>query len=110
VTTSRTHSFEVFRNPRLAEHLKAFDEWAADAVARGDVDALADYRLKGPAAGVAHPTADHFVPLLLALGASTSHGRHLGAGIDRFFVGTPPGRCRSHEVPRSSEPAGSTRW
>lgn len=82
-----THSFEAFRNPGLASTLKAFDEWAADAIARGDVDALIDYRAKGPAAHVAHPTADHFVPLLLALGASASHGRALGAAIDRFFYG-----------------------
>lgn len=82
-----THSFEVFRNPGLSGHLKDFDEWAVDAIGRGDVDALTDYRLKGPSAGIAHPTADHFVPLLLALGASTSHGRERGAGIDRFFVG-----------------------
>lgn len=43
-----THSFEAFRNPGLASALRAFDEWAADAIARGDIDALLDYRAKGP--------------------------------------------------------------
>lgn len=66
-----THSFEVFRRPDLMGHIEAFDEWAADAVARGDVDALTDYQTKGPGVAVAHPTADHFVPLLLTLGAAT---------------------------------------
>ena len=66
-----THSFAVFRRPELAGHTAAFDEWATDALARNDVDALLDYRRKGPGAAVAHPTADHFVPLLLTLGAGT---------------------------------------
>ena len=64
-----THSFATMRRPELMGENRAFDEWAADAIARRDVDALIDYRTKGPGAAVAHPTADHFVPLLLTLGA-----------------------------------------
>ncbi|KGN36239.1 DODA-type extradiol aromatic ring-opening family dioxygenase [Knoellia subterranea] len=70
-----THSFAVMRNPALAGHTEAFDEWAADALDRGDVDALTDYVAKGPGAAVSHPTADHFVPLLLTLGAASDVGR-----------------------------------
>lgn len=66
-----THSFAVLRNPRLTGHLAAFDEWATATLAEGDVDALMDYEHKGPGAAIAHPTADHFVPLLLTLGAAT---------------------------------------
>ena len=66
-----THSFAVMRDPALVGHTEAFDQWAADAIARGDVDTLIDYRTKAPAAHVAHPTADHYVPLLLTLGAAT---------------------------------------
>ncbi len=81
-----THSFAVMRNPALAGHTQAFDAWAADALARGDVDALTDYRAKAPGAAVAHPTADHYVPLLLALGAAgTSSPRAVTAlGGERF--------------------------
>ncbi|MGW5310356.1 dioxygenase family protein [Nocardia thailandica] len=64
-----THSFAVMRDPRLSGHIEAFDTWAADALRRRDVDALLDYRAAAPGAAVAHPTADHFVPLLLTLGA-----------------------------------------
>ncbi|PUA81422.1 dioxygenase [Nocardioides currus] len=83
-----THSFAVMRDPDLARHTAAFDEWAADALDRGDVDALSDYVAKGPGARVAHPTADHFVPLLLTMGAASS----VGAGstitpIDRSRFG-----------------------
>ncbi len=43
-----THSFAVFRDPRLVGHNQAFDEWAVDAMARGDVDELVDFRAKAP--------------------------------------------------------------
>ncbi len=45
-----------------------FDEWAADTLARRDLDRLAAYRGE-PSARYAHPTADHFVPLFVTLGA-----------------------------------------
>ncbi|BCF86388.1 dioxygenase (plasmid) [Rhodococcus qingshengii] len=81
-----THSFATLRNPDLARHTAAFDEWATDAIARGDVDALIDYRRKAPGANVSHPTAEHFVPLMLSLGAAytpqTSTSR-----IERMFYG-----------------------
>lgn len=65
-----THSFAVMRHPELQEHLNAFDEWAGETIARGDVDSLMDYLNKGPGAKIAHPTADHWVPLLLTMGAA----------------------------------------
>ena len=82
-----THSFAVLRDPNAQAHTRAFDEWAADALHRGDVDALADYRAKGPGAGVSHPTADHFVPLLLTLGAATTPGEPATTAIDRIWYG-----------------------
>ncbi len=81
-----THSFAVMRDPSLAGYNEAFDEWAADAVRRGDVDALSDYRAKAPGAQVAHPTADHFVPLLLTMGAAADPTTAESA-IDRMFWG-----------------------
>lgn len=46
----------------------AFDAWADDVVARNDVDALLDWQRKAPDAALNHPTVEHFVPLLLAMG------------------------------------------
>ncbi|TAP39078.1 class III extradiol ring-cleavage dioxygenase [Arthrobacter sp. S39] len=66
-----THSFAVMRNPGLIGYTRAFDEWANNAIIHGDIDALTDYAAKGPGARIAHPTADHFVPLLLTFGAAT---------------------------------------
>ena len=82
-----THSFTVFRRPELAGHTAAFDEWATDAVARSDVDALIDYRRKGPAVEVSHATPEHFVPLLLTMGASTTTGRTVTTGVDGTWFG-----------------------
>jgi 4,5-DOPA dioxygenase extradiol len=81
-----THSFAVMRNPDLAAHNQAFDTWAADALTRGDVDTLIDYRAKAPSAKVAHPTADHYVPLLLTVGASTDPTSATSA-INRIWFG-----------------------
>jgi 4,5-DOPA dioxygenase extradiol len=81
-----THSFAVFHSPALAAHTAAFDEWAVDALARADVDALADYRDKAPGAAVAHPTAEHFVPLLLTVGAAADAGSAVSA-VDRMVMG-----------------------
>lgn len=53
----------------------------------GDVDALTDYVAKAPGAAVAHPTADHFVPLLLTLGAGTELGDPATTAIDRIVFG-----------------------
>src|SRR5262245_1194579 len=46
-----------------------FDHWAAEALDRGDVDALAAFR-QAPGARYAHPTTEHFAPLFVTLGAS----------------------------------------
>ena len=48
-----------------------FDAWAADALARGDLDTLAAFR-EAPGMPYAHPTAEHYVPLFVTLGAATT--------------------------------------
>jgi 4,5-DOPA dioxygenase extradiol len=48
-----------------------FDTWCGDVLARWDLDSLADYRRRAPALHVAHPTEEHFLPLLIAAGAAS---------------------------------------
>jgi 4,5-DOPA dioxygenase extradiol len=48
-----------------------FDHWAAGALDRGDIDALAAFR-GAPAARYAHPTTEHYAPLFVTLGAADS--------------------------------------
>lgn len=47
-----------------------FDAWAADALARGDIDELARFR-EAPGMPYAHPTVEHFSPIFVALGAAS---------------------------------------
>lgn len=48
-----------------------FDQWVEGVLTRWDLDALADYRRRSPALHVAHPTEEHFLPLLVAAGAAS---------------------------------------
>ncbi len=63
-----------------------FDAWAAEALGRGDVETLANYR-KAPGMPYAHPTADHFLPLFVTLGASTDPGKPAATVIDGYWMG-----------------------
>ena len=47
-----------------------FDAWAADALDRGAIDELFAWTDRAPAARLAHPTPDHFIPLFVTLGAA----------------------------------------
>ena len=64
-----------------------FDLWAGEALARGDVDALADYRDRAPGMPYAHPTVEHFVPLFVTLGAATDPEAPRESTIDGFWMG-----------------------
>jgi 4,5-DOPA dioxygenase extradiol len=68
---SLTHNLYEFRQ-HIAdpEYAQQFADWVDDAVARRDVDALVHYRERAPHAARAHPTEEHYLPLLVALGAS----------------------------------------
>jgi 4,5-DOPA dioxygenase extradiol len=98
---SLTHNlYEFRRHVRDPEYAQAFADWIADAVARGDEAALVGYRERAPHAARAHPTEEHFLPLLVALGASEAdEPRSLIRGgmtygtlsMDSFGFGLPPG-------------------
>ena len=64
-----------------------FDAWAAEAIARGDVDELAAYRSKAPGMPYAHPTVEHLTPLFVTLGAATDPESPGEQVIDGFWMG-----------------------
>lgn len=64
-----------------------FDVWAADALARGDVDELARYQHAAPGMPYAHPTAEHFTPLFVTLGAAADPTAPVTTAIDGFRIG-----------------------
>ncbi|AWK52686.1 dioxygenase [Clostridium beijerinckii] len=47
-----------------------FDDWLIDKIKNKDLTSLFNYRDLAPSSNLAVPTADHFVPLFIALGSS----------------------------------------
>jgi len=96
---SLTHNLYEFRQTiKDPEYAQAFADWIADAIARGDLASLLHYRERAPHAVRAHPTQEHFLPLLVAVGASVDgESRRLIAGgmtygvlsMDSFGFGLP---------------------
>ncbi|KAJ7556390.1 hypothetical protein O6H91_05G080700 [Diphasiastrum complanatum] len=66
--THNSHSRGSYET--TAPWAKTFDSWLNDALINGRFDEVIHYLEKGPYAKTAHPTSDHFVPLLVALGAA----------------------------------------
>ncbi len=64
-----------------------FDQWAKEALERGDVDELAAYQSKAPGMPYAHPTVEHFTPLFLTLGTALDPTAAPDQRIDGFHVG-----------------------
>jgi 4,5-DOPA dioxygenase extradiol len=64
-----------------------FDAWAGEALARGDVDTLANYRTRAPGMPYAHPTVEHYSPLFVTLGAATTPDEPGLQVIDGFWMG-----------------------
>jgi 4,5-DOPA dioxygenase extradiol len=65
---------------------REFDAWAADALARGDVEELAHYRNRAPGVRYAHPTVEHFTPIFVTLGAATDPAA-LTTAIEGYAMG-----------------------
>ena len=66
---------------------KDFDAWAGEALARGDVDALASYRSQAPGMPYAHPTVEHYTPLFVTLGAATDSEEPGQQLFEGFWMG-----------------------
>jgi 4,5-DOPA dioxygenase extradiol len=61
---------EMFYGKAVPGWSRDFDAWAAEALDRHDIDALAAYRSQAPGLPYAHPTVEHFTPLFVTLGAA----------------------------------------
>ena len=66
---------------------KDFDLWAAEAIARGDVDTLASYRDLAPGMPYAHPTVEHYTPLFVTLGAATDPAQPAEQLFEGYWMG-----------------------
>ena len=99
-----THGLPFLTREMLLGHVPSwssdFDMWAADALARGDVDELAAFRDRAPGMPYAHPTVEHYVPLFITLGAADRADEPTTTVIDGYSVGF---------AKRSFQTAGFTR-
>jgi len=79
------HNLQQWRvDPRgTPDWAQEFEDWLVATVGAGDIEAIGDYRRRAPAARLAHPTEEHFLPLPLALGAGGSRAR--GRVLHRGF-------------------------
>jgi 4,5-DOPA dioxygenase extradiol len=105
---SLTHNLHEFRQHiNDPEYAQQFADWVHEAVAARDVDALVDYRRRAPHAQRAHPTEEHYLPLLVAMGASanTDAARLVAGGMtygvlsmDSFAFGLPDAANAAQEA------------
>ncbi|MBI5434608.1 MAG: dioxygenase [Planctomycetes bacterium] len=73
--------------PTTPKWASEFDAWAADSLARRDLDALVDFERKAPSAKLALPTTEHYVPLLVALGAAADESK-VAFPVTGFWMGS----------------------
>ncbi|HEY2684838.1 MAG TPA: class III extradiol ring-cleavage dioxygenase [Steroidobacteraceae bacterium] len=73
---SLTHNLhDVFRGTVDREYAQNFTRWVESSLKKDDTDALLDYRARAPEALRAHPSDEHFLPLLTAMGARAGGDR-----------------------------------
>jgi 4,5-DOPA dioxygenase extradiol len=69
-----THNMRYAFRPGIPDWAREFDAWAAETLTRRDFDALCDFENRAPAARMALPTTEHFVPVVVAAGAASDGG------------------------------------
>lgn len=83
-----THNLqEYFRGESDQRYAVEFARWMHAALTARDARRLTDYRSEAPHARRAHPTEEHFLPLLVAYGASADSDAMdlLAGGWDRVL-------------------------
>lgn len=76
-----------FYDNAVPEWSAEFDHLAAEAIARRDIDMLANYEGKAPGMPYAHPTVEHYTPLFITLGAASSLDDPITTTIEGFQFG-----------------------
>ena len=64
-----------------------FDIWAKEVLDRGAIDELMNYKSLAPGMPYAHPTVEHFAPIFITLGASSSAESAPITAIDGYWMG-----------------------
>jgi 4,5-DOPA dioxygenase extradiol len=87
---SMTHNLYEFRHSgsHPEAYVQEFTDWVQTAVRANGFKQLIDYRNEAPHAERAHPSEEHFLPLLVAMGATleTDQVGVLGGGISHGVI------------------------
>ncbi len=86
--THNLRAMDLDPNPRIPAWAAEFDAWSADVIARQDVDALVDYRKQAPGVREALPTHEHFVPVVVSMGAAAEAHGAVHFPITGFLAGS----------------------
>ncbi len=86
--THNLRALDLRPNAMTPSWAAEFDAWSADVLARRDVDALLDYRKRAPGVRQALPTQEHFVPVVVALGATIDGPNVAQFPITGFVAGS----------------------
>jgi 4,5-DOPA dioxygenase extradiol len=83
-----THNLLAFRgqpvDAPVVDYAAAFDAWLEQCISAGQENLLVDYLNQGPLARRNHPTPEHYLPLLVPLGAAGAGAR--GRRIHHTFT------------------------
>ncbi len=75
-----THNLRELFHPTPGQdesYVKDFTKWLQTVVKKNDRASLENYRSLAPGAARAHPTEEHFLPLLVAAGAASGPGQRI---------------------------------
>jgi len=100
----RSITREMIVNGAVPAWSSDFDAWVADALSRGDVAELAAYRSRAPGMPYAHPTADHYIPLFITLGAADRPDGPVRTTIDGYMIGFSKRSFQTGGEPRAGAP------
>ena len=95
-----THNMSTFREGTKTTPAWAseFDQWCADVLAKRDVDALVDFEKRAPAARLAHPREEHFVPVIATAAAAIDRGGDVTFPISGFWNIAPAFTRRTVQI------------
>lgn len=81
-----THNMRYAFKPGIPTWAREFDAWAAESLARLDIDVLKNFDTHAPAARTALPTWEHYAPVLVAAGAVASEAAAVTFPITGFWM------------------------
>ncbi|MBX3188150.1 MAG: dioxygenase [Labilithrix sp.] len=93
-----THNMRALGERTTPSWATEFDAWAAEIIAKKDVDALVDFHARAPAARLAHPREEHFAPMIAAAAAAMGEPGEVTFPITGFWGLAPAFTRRSVQI------------